>query len=197
MNDLYDYPDGATPLDPDEKEGLLLKNIQTRSELDELENRNIIIGMRWAKKQPSKDILSEKFVRDLHTKLFNLVWSWAGTFRLTEKNIGDDPRQVSIKLRDLLDDTKYWVEHNTYPPKELAVRFHHRLVKIHPFPNGNGRHSRIMADTILVNVLNEEAIDWSSHGQLDKASDHRRNYILALRAADAGGFDLLLEFVGA
>ncbi|MGV6852589.1 MAG: mobile mystery protein B [bacterium] len=105
--------------------------------------------MQWLKKQKSPDILSEGFVRDLHKRLFGQVLKWAGLFRITEKNIGVDPIQIAIQLRQLLDDARYWIEHETYPPKELAARFHHKFVLIHPFPNGNGRHARIMADAIL------------------------------------------------
>ena len=156
---LVDYPDGATPLDPDELDGLKFKHVSTRGELDQLEQAGITEGLKWLDKQKNPDVLSEAFVLELHKRLFGSVWKWAGTFRRTEKNIGVDPIQVAIQLRQLLDDAKYWVEHGTYTPKELAARFHHKLVFIHPFPNGNGRHARIMADAVLTKLLNEPAID--------------------------------------
>jgi len=194
---LVDYPDGATPLDPDELDGLKFKHVSTRGELDQLEQVGITEGLKWLDKQKNPDVLSEVFVLDLHKRLFGSVWKWAGTFRRTEKNIGVDPIQVAIQLRQLLDDAKYWVEHGTYSPKELAARFHHKLVFIHPFPNGNGRHARIMADAVLTKLLNEPAIDWAGGYRLEAMNERRNQYIAALRAADGHDISALLEFVGA
>ena len=194
---LVDYPDGATPLDPDELDGLKFKHVSTRGELDQLEQVSITEGLKWLDKQKNPDVLSEAFVLDLHKRLFGSVWKWAGTFRRTEKNIGVDPIQVAIQLRQLLDDAKYWVEHGTYSPKELAARFHHKLVFIHPFPNGNGRHARIMADAVLTKLLNEPAIDWAGGYRLEAMNERRNQYIAALRAADGHDISALLEFVGA
>lgn len=129
--------------------------------------------------------------------MFGSVWKWADTFRRTEKNIGVDPVQVAIQLRQLLDDAKYWVEQCTYAPVELAARFHHKLVFIHPFPNGNGRHARIMADAVLTKLLNEPAIDWAGGYRLEGMNERRNQYIAALRAADGHDISVLLEFVGA
>ena len=196
MSKLVGEPDGSTPLEPEELEGLLHKHVTTRGQLDELEQYNIQDGLKWLKKQKSADPFTEGFARDLHQKLFGQVWSWAGTFRKTEKNIGIDPFQIAIQLRLLLDDAKFWVEYKTYPPHELAARFHHRMVFIHPFPNGNGRHARIMADAILIIVLKEKPIDWSGGIDLQKMNNRRAEYITALRAADAGDFASLLNFVG-
>ncbi|MGB0957157.1 MAG: mobile mystery protein B [Litorivicinus sp.] len=201
MTDDYanfvDYPDGATPLDLDELDGLKFKHVTTRGELDQLEQAGITEGLKWLDKQKNPDVLSEAFVLDLHKRLFGSVWKWAGTFRRTEKNIGVDPIQVAIQLRQLLDDAKYWVEHGTYSAKELAGRFHHKLVLIHPFPNGNGRHARIMADAVLTKLLNEPAIDWAGGYKLEAMNERRDQYIAALRAADGHDMRALLEFVGA
>ena len=194
---LFDYPDGATPLDPDELDGLKFKHVSTRGELDQLEQAGITEGLKWLVKQKNPDVLSEAFVLELHKRLFGSVWKWAGTFRRTEKNIGVDPIQVVIQLRQLLDDAKYWIEHGTYSPKELAARFHHKLVFVHPFPNGNGRHARIMADAVLTKLLNEPAIDWAGGYRLEAMNERRDQYIAALRAADGHDMSALLEFVGA
>lgn len=194
---LIDYPDGATPLDPDELDGLKFKHVSTRGELDQLEQAGITEGLKWLDKQKNPDVLSEAFVLELHKRLFGSVWKWAGTFRRTEKNIGVDPIQGAIQLRQLLDDAKYWIEHGTYAPKELAARFHHRLVYIHPFPNGNGRHARIMADAVLTKLLNEPAIDWAGGCKLEAMNERRDQYIAALKAADGHDMSALLEFVGA
>ena len=133
MTDIK-YPEGATPLDPDEMAGLKFKHITTRGELDQVEQANIQDGLKWLSRQKKPDVLTDQFVRELHKKLFGDVWAWAGEFRRTEKNIGIDPIKIPIDLRLLLDDVRFWIEHNTYPPGEIAARFHHRLVYIHLFP---------------------------------------------------------------
>ncbi len=193
---IIEYPDGATPLDLDELDGLKFSHITTRGELDHLEQANIQSGMSWLSRYKSKYILNEQFARKLHLKLFGDVWNWAGKFRLTEKNIGIDPVQISIKLRELLDDVTFWVEHKTYDPLEAASRFHHRLVSIHPFPNGNGRHARLYADALLEKTYGVAPIDWSGGYDLQQMNDRRQDYINALRAADVGEYELLFKFVG-
>jgi len=154
-----DNIDDQTPLDPDELEGLKHPHVTMRGQLDQLEQANFQDGMTWLGRQRSPDILSDDFVRHLHRQMFGEVWAWAGTYRLTEKNIGIDPRQISMQLRNLLDDVRYWVEQKTYLPMEIALRFHHRLVYIHPFANGNGRFARIIADALLRRVLGEAPVD--------------------------------------
>lgn len=195
MTGAMDYPEGATPLDPDEMEGLKFKHITTRGELDELEQVNIQSGLLWLSRQRRRDVLTDDFAVTLHKRLFGDVWSWAGTFRRTGKNIGVDPIHISVELRTLMDDARYWAEHDTYGPVEAAVRLHHRMVFIHPFPNGNGRHARIMADTVLRRVYGAEPIDWAGGHDLQKMNDRRKAYIAALRAADRGDLDPLLAFV--
>lgn len=191
-----DYPEGATPLDPDELAGLKFGHVTTRGELDHLEQANIQNGLQWLKRTRHSDVLSEKFVRTLHKKLFGDVWNWAGTFRQSEKNIGIDPIQIAIQLRVLIDDTRYWIDHETYPPVEVAARFHHKLVYIHPFPNGNGRHARIMADTILNKIYELDPIDWAGGYDLQSMNERRKQYIQALRAADQRDYRLLFSFIG-
>lgn len=196
MSLLVGEPDGATPLEPEEMEGLKFKHVATRGQLDELEQANIQEGLEWLIRQKNKNLFAEGFVRELHTRLFGRVWSWAGTFRSTEKNIGIDPMTIAVELRNLLDNTRFWVEHNTYPPIEIAVRFHHRLVQIHLFPNGNGRHARIMADAILKFSLKHSPINWAAGTDLQKMNERRNKYIAALRAADGNNYNLLFKFVG-
>jgi len=196
MIDDPQYIDGQTPLDPEDLEGIKHPHVMTRGELDQLEQANIEEGLRWLARQRSPDLLSDDFARKLHRKLFGEVWSWAGTYRQTEKNIGIDPLQIAVQLRTLLDDARFWAEHGAYPPVEAAVRFHHRLVAIHPFANGNGRFSRIMADAYLEDVLEADPIDWGGGYDLQAMNERREQYIAALRAADAGDYSLLFEFVG-
>ena len=196
MIDDPQYIDGQTPLDPEDLEGIKHPHVMTRGELDQLEQANIEEGLRWLARQRSSDLLSDDFARKLHRKLFGEVWSWAGTYRQTEKNIGINPLQIAAQLRTLLDDARFWAEHGAYPPVEAAVRFHHRLVVIHPFANGNGRFSRIMADAYLEDVLEADPIDWGGGYDLQAMNERREQYIAALRAADAGDYSLLFEFVG-
>ncbi|GFE65565.1 mobile mystery protein B [Litoreibacter roseus] len=193
---IFEEPEGATPLDPDEIEGLRFRHVVTRGELDELEQANITQGLQWLGRRRGGDILTDEFVRRLHERLFGDVWDWAGTYRLREKNIGIDPFQVPMQLRMLLGDARYWVEHNVYPPLEAAARFHHRMVQIHPFPNGNGRHARIAADVLLADHYNHPAIEWASGFDLQADNQRRIEYIKALRAADKGEIELMLAFVG-
>jgi Fic-DOC domain mobile mystery protein B len=194
MTGGLEYPEGATPLDPDEMEGLKFKHVTTRGELDELEQINIQAGLLWLARQRRKDVLSDNFAVTLHKRLFGDVWSWAGTFRKTGKNIGIDPLHIGVELRKLMDDARYWAERGTYNPAEAALRLHHRMVFIHPFPNGNGRHARIMADTVLTRVYGAEPIDWAGGRDLQQMSDRRTAYIAALRAADKGDLAPLLAF---
>jgi len=190
-------PVGGTILDPDEKDGLLFRHIDTRVELDQMEQINIQQGMLWLlrKRVTVDDLLCESFVRQLHRKLFGQVWKWAGSYRLTEKNIGIAPEQVVVQLRLLMDDTRFWIINSVFKPQELALRFHHRLVYIHPFPNGNGRLSRIMADAILTKILAENPIKWGEKS-INSEGSIRSNYINALRRADKSDYSVLLQLYG-
>ncbi len=166
-------PHGATLVDPDEREGLRHPHVTTREELNELEQANIEQALVWLPRRRRFDILTEKSLRLLHKRMFGDVWTWAGTLRKTEKNIGVDPAQISTCLRNLLGDARYWADNGTYTPVEAAARFHHRLVRVHLFPNGNGRHARIASDLYLEEYFNgHRPIDWDA-GQ-DLQTDGRR-----------------------
>lgn len=186
----------TTQLDPDEVQGLKFKHITTRSELNRLEQANIQSGIAWMRRSRRADLLSESYVRELHKRLFGEVWSWAGTFRRTGKNIGVDPLHVAVELRTLLDDMQYWFNNETYAPREAVIRFHHRLTAIHPFPNGNGRHARIMADALLIKLYRLPAVDWAGGQDISSMGDRRKSYVQALRAADGGDYEPLLAFAG-
>lgn len=188
----FHYPAGATPLTPDETEGLIPRHISRQAQLNEWEQANILHGMRWAFRQRKLEILSEDFLRELHRKMFGETWEWAGTFRQSDKNIGVDWRYIPVRLRTLLDDVRTQMEFESYPANEIAVRFHHRLVQIHLFPNGNGRHARLAAD-FLNRKLAGSPLSWASN-DLTAADENRRRYIAALRAADAHDYRELLEF---
>ena len=188
-----EYPDGATPIDPDESKGLILTHITTRGELDRWEQDNIAEALAWLDKTKPKDILNGTFIRKLHHRMFRNVWRWAGEFRLTDKNIGVPWWRVSVDVKTLCDDVIWRVEHHMTSPDILAIQFHHRLVSIHPFPNGNGRHARLMADLFLENILQTPRFSWGGK-DLSKGSDARKRYMLALYAADKNDYDQLVEF---
>ena len=192
MTDL-EYPEEATPVDPDEAEGLLFTHITTRKELDRWEQENIIEALTWVDQTKPKYILNETFIRELHRRMFGKVWKWAGKFRQSDKNIGKPWSQVPIELRNLCDDTRLWIELQEEPPDRIAIRFHHRLVSIHPFPNGNGRHARLMTDILLENILHRPRFTWGGQN-LSKAGEARRKYIAALYLADESDYEPLLEF---
>ena len=195
MSDLSDQPDdAATPLTPEEKRALIPRYIAYRSELNEAEQENIARAQDWALGR-RRDLLSEKFVKDLHARMLGEVWRWAGKFRASERNLGIVFYEIPVALRQLLDDTRAWIEYKTYPPDEIAVRFHHRLVQIHPFANGNGRHARLMAD-LLVMKLGRERFSWGSANLAD-AGTMRQRYIAALKAADNHDIDPLPAFARA
>jgi len=190
-----EYIDGQTPLDEDEKEGLKIKSITTRGELDEFEQLNIERAIEWtlSRKWKAEIILSEKFIRDLHRKMFGEVWSWAGEFRKTNKNIGVDKHQIGLMLRQLMDDCKFWIQYKIYETDEITIRLKHRLVSIHCFSNGNGRHSRLMADVVANHVFGLPTYSWGA-SILSRKGDERSRYLLAVRMADKGDFSLLLKF---
>jgi Fic-DOC domain mobile mystery protein B len=189
------YTAGQTPLDEDEKEGLLIPGIATRIELDEFEQQNIEQAVQWTMGRSFKPslIFTEAFVCRLHKKMYGQVWSWAGTFRRTNKNIGVDKWQIPLELKKLLDDANYWFEHSMYSPDEFAIRFKHRLVSIHCFPNGNGRHSRLMADLLVEKLYQQPVFTWGAQNAMESTT-LRNHYLKAIRTADRGDFNELILF---
>lgn len=189
------YFEGQTPLDDDEKDGLLIPSITTRGELDEFEQLNIEKAITWTlgKRWKMEKILTEEFIKEVHYKMFGDVWSWAGAFRKTNKNLGVDKSLVGISLRNLTDDCLYWINNRTFSDEETAIRFKHRIVKIHCFANGNGRHSRLMADIIISQIFDKPVFGWHN-ANLNKKGDARSKYLSAIRSADNGDIIPLLAF---
>jgi len=191
----YHYIPGQTPLDEEEKRDLI-PSIVTREDLDAFEQENILEARQWVMKKSvlvRQDIFSEKFLLNLHKRMFGQVWKWAGKFRKSNKNIGVDYYQIPSELRLLLDDANYWLEHQTYSVSDMAVIFHHRLVKIHLFSNGNGRHARMCAD-VIVAKFGGNKLTWGGNFDLAKPDEIRNRYISALRDADRGNYDSLKVF---
>jgi Fic-DOC domain mobile mystery protein B len=190
---LVKADDGSTPLSPDELEDLV-PSLATKEELNEWERQNILLARDWAIRGRAgpADIVSEEYIRKLHTKMFDQTWKWAGQYRKAGKNIGVPFDEIRERLAALFGDVRYWIGNGTYSSDEIAVRFHHRLVAIHPFPNGNGRHARLIAD-VLVLKLGRPGFNWGS-SDIIQPSEARAIYLEALRTADHGEILPLLEF---
>ena len=190
------YPPGATPLDPNEIEGLIPDYITTQRELNILEQQNIIEGINWADRQKKPDVLNITFNYELHRRMFNQVWQWAGKPRTTDKNIGFHWQQIQAQLDNLFENCRYWIENKTYKWDELAIRFHHKLVSIHAFPNGNGRHARLMTD-ILLKSNDQKSFTWGENmysSPIEVEGKTRKAYISALKKADQNNFVDLIKF---
>jgi Fic-DOC domain mobile mystery protein B len=190
----FKYPDGATPLDPNELNGLIPSYITTQGELDAAEQAGILDATAWALDKRHKEILTDTFIRNLHKRMFKLVWKWAGQYRTTDKSIGIHWSMIATEIKKLCQDTSYWVENKTYSWDELGARFHHRLVSVHPFPNGNGRHTRLMTDILLLDH-GQDRFTWGANADLGKAGAARKRYIDALKSADGKKFGPLIKFV--
>jgi Fic-DOC domain mobile mystery protein B len=188
------YPEGATPLDPDAAKGLIPR-LTLQSELNEFEQTNIQIALEWAIKSRKlrRELVSIEGIKLLHKKMFDLTWKWAGKFRQHETNLGVSWQQIPEQLKNICDDVHYWDQHSTYQTIEVAVRFHHRLVSVHPFPNGNGRLSRLVADLFLT-FRKCDALTWGSAPALVDNSIDRKEYLTALREADLGKYERLVKF---
>lgn len=185
-------PAGATPLDKNEAQGLKLKHISLLSELNEFENQNIAKAMQWLPSQRKKEILNVTFLLALHKKMLGDVWTWAGTFRTSDKNIGAPWFDVSQKTKSLLEDVEFWIAHKSFCWDEIGARLHHRLVSIHPFANGNGRHARLFCDALFL----KHKVPLFTWGGINSApTELRSRYIKALQAADKKDYSLLLSFL--
>jgi Fic-DOC domain mobile mystery protein B len=189
----FEYPSGATPIDPDEASGLIPTHITLQSELNEYEQANILEATEWAFTRRRGDPLDSTFVHTLHQQMFRHVWKWAGERRRSAKNIGVRWYEIPIHLRLLLDDTRMQIERKVAEPIEIAARFHHRLVAVHVFPNGNGRHARLLSDLLLDGLVSRH-FDWGRNLGLDPKATRDR-YINSLRAADAGDYAPLFAFL--
>jgi Fic-DOC domain mobile mystery protein B len=196
--DIGEGPPGSTPLTPDDFAGLLPTWLATQRDLNQAEQANIERAVRWAftGRRPVKgvdDLLTVTFSAELHKRMFGDVWRWAGQHRKVQTNIGVDAHLISPSMKQTFDDARFWTERRTYPVEEIAVRLHHRLVAIHPYPNGNGRQTRMLADVYL-DVLGENRLSWGGGGDLIQQTDQRDEYLAALRSADAQDIAPLLQF---
>lgn len=189
---LHHHP-GQTPIEADQLRGIRIKSVSTQGQLNEFEQANINDALLWLRTASVRTVLSIDFVRTVHRQMFGQVWSWAGAFRQHETNIGVDWHQIPVELKVLIDDAAYWIHHETFAPDEIAIRFKHRLVAIHCFSNGNGRHSRLMADLIAVRNFGMPEFTWgrSSYANADSS---RTDYLYALRLADSGDVRPLVTF---
>jgi Fic-DOC domain mobile mystery protein B len=188
--DLFQEPEGATPIDAEDAKGLIPTWVASRADLNAVEQENIARAMVWASASPRlgslASLLTEESMKTLHKRMFGDVWKWAGSYRQHDTNMGAHWPYISTRVRELLADVLAQTadaESLPWPPDELAVRFHHRLVVIHPFSNGNGRHARLAAD-LLVRTLDGPTFTWGSEN-LSGPGEARRAYLGALRTADS------------
>lgn len=189
---LFDEDDDAnTPLEAEEREALIPTYITLRRELNEAEQVNIAGALKWLSSR-RRNVLDEKFLRQLHKRMFGDVWRWAGDYRKTARNIGVEAYRIGMDVAQAIDDARFWVENKTFPPDEIAIRFSHRIVAIHPFPNGNGRFSRLIGD-LLAQQLGQPRFSWGC-ASLTDPSETRQAYVRALQAADNHDFDELIAF---
>jgi Fic-DOC domain mobile mystery protein B len=189
----YEYAPGATPIDPDEAAGLIPSHLTLQHQLNEYEEANILEATEWLFARRRGDPLDEHFVHIVHGRMFNQTWRWAGQPRRSDTNFGASWLKIATRLRQVFDDVRAQIECQTYPPIEIAARYHHRLVAVHVYPNGNGRHARLMADLLLTELAGHQ-FEWG-RGSLVTASELRASYIAALQAADAGNYQPLLAFL--
>ena len=192
-NYLFKNRDGNTPLDQNQIDGLLFSHVTTMGELDQLEDENIQKGLAWLNHYKGQ-FLSTDFTKKLHGKLFGDVWSWAGTFRKNDVNLSKvSSYDIQIELKKLFLDVETWIKYKSISWDEIPAQFHHRLVCIHPFPNGNGRISRIMTE-YFEKKNNKPITSWSE--SLSNFPKKRRgDYIKALQEADRGNINQLIEFM--
>lgn len=193
-------PDGATPLDEEDLVDLIPAFVATRGDLDVVEFDNITKAMPWAmaraRKGGPKLVLDDAFLFTLHRRMFEDVWRWAGTQRRRATNIGVEPAQIPTQTKLALDDAIWWHDHDVFDVDERAVRIHRRLVAVHPFPNGNGRCTRLVADLYLT-AIGRPIFTWGAGGSIEADGDVRRRYLEALRAADRDDHAPLVAFARA
>jgi len=193
--DIFQTDDHNTDLSPEEQLQLI-PSLTTRAELNAAERMNINAARLWAMRPrvlQRPDLLTDTFSRELHRNMFNHIWRWAGRYRTSERNLGWEVHRLSEGIRNAFGDTQCSMQHGTYPLTEVAVRLHHRLVAIHPWPNGNGRHARLMADLVVASRAGRE-LTWGASSDLAFAGQARNRYIAAIQQADAGDMAALLAF---
>jgi Fic-DOC domain mobile mystery protein B len=172
---------------------LLVPSLSTRSQLLEIEQMSIHAARLWAMRPrnlEAGEIFTEKFLIELHRRMFTGIWRGAGRYRKSIAATGWEPSRIAEGVRLFLDDADGWARYSTYPIHECAVRLHHRLISIRPWSNGNGRHARLMAD-VAVAAQGEAALTWGSRTAPGSA---RTRYVEAIGAADGGDLGPLVEF---
>ena len=198
--DLTENVEGATPLADEELAGLIPEWVATRDELNQVEQENILDAILWTHRRnwTVGTVADTETLRQLHKRMFGEVWTWAGSWRTKATNIGVDWHTIPTQIRQLAGDLEAQAsdpDNLAWPAPQLLARFHHRLVSIHPFPNGNGRHSRLATD-LLAHAVGSPIPNWSSGADLSAETSMRDSYLRALREADSSGnFDPLTTFM--
>lgn len=190
----FETTEGSSPLEAEELEQLIPTNITTMDQLNEAEQLNIAAASLWAFSTKRSGVLSERFAKSLHKRMFEDVWRWAGKFRTRAVNIGNvEAYEIGMRMHQIFDDARHWIDNEVFEPDEIAARLHHTLTVIHPFSNGNGRHARLIADVLLMNI-NQSPFTWGSGADLVQSGDVRGRYLLALREADNHDIKPLIAF---
>lgn len=186
-------------MDPDARQFLLPEHadVATNNELNELEALNIADAFAWADDQTwqTADFFTQHVLREIHAKMFDQVWVWAGTYRSREVNIGNcPPEEISTRLEQVLGNLSYQSE-NGRSAHDVCTALHHCIAQIHPFPNGNGRHARLVARLLAQTMgLERSSLTWGSTEYADEDT-RKAAYISSLRAADDGDFGPLKSFI--
>ena len=135
------------------------------------------------------DLLNDYFLRDLHTQLYGDIWMWAGRWRQYEVNIGVAPEHIAVELRSAMGNIGYrWERAADWTPRELGVAVHAEAVRVHPFTDGNGRTTRLLADLVFIAAQDpaELQYDWN----IDKRGyiEHLREFDRHRNVADLAAF---------
>lgn len=190
--DLYDAEYGETPIDEDVRGSLTERYrwVRTKAELNRAESTNISMAVAWLWENPfaePADLLDQISLRQLHARMFNEVWLWAGKTRVQETNLGVEPSQITQRLQVLLGNTLWQIDNDAYPREEFGTRFHRDLVAIHCFPNGNGRHARLVANELArILGLGRNFYSWGRRSK-ESPAVVRRRYIDVIKHADSTG----------
>ncbi len=183
-------PEDSTPIN--DLSGLIPSGITVKSALDEWEAENILKAYNRYLKTSRKRAISPGLITAVHKEMFGLTWKWAGSFRKENLNLGVEWFAIPVEIKKLCDDIAFWEKSKNVNILEQSVRIHHRLVRIHPFLNGNGRHARMIAD-IFLSGRGKKLPLWPDKDMVE-TTDIRKRYIHCLKEADNGDYAGLLEF---
>ena len=172
-------------------EGITIKGKPLK---DHLEAKNHYEALEYLYSLVEKDNsqnISEYLIRNLH-KLVTAETDkeWAGNYRnsnviiVGSEHTPPDAFEVSIVMGDLIK----WLRGNQKKlhPIELAAIFHHKLVFIHPFFDGNGRTARLAMNLLLMQ---------KSYPMAVMLKNDRKKYYQTLSRADEKDYAPFVRFI--